>query len=152
MTAATRRVRSKLGDTAIRSLVRANPSERDIERTCDDFLELDGWRCVKTDLPHLRGLGVPERGMADRLYIRYGDGRVSQWSKSGANLYAAKCELMWIEWKRKDGQTKQHQRDWHDRERARGGLTLIAGKDFPKTIEGFQAFYRHESGLMRRKI
>jgi len=36
-------------------------------------------------------------------------------------------------------------------ERKRGALTLIAGQDFPATIEGFKAWYIG-SGLNRRTI
>ena len=45
----------------------------------------------------------------------------------------------------------QHQVAWHQRERARGALTLLAGVDFPATIEGFAEWYR-ASGLMRRAL
>jgi hypothetical protein len=128
-------------------------SEAHIQRTCDDFLALDGWRCVKTDLPHLRGLGVSEKGMADRLYIRYeAYGQLFPGTVNAHRAYArAYVDLMWIEWKSKNGTLKPHQQAWHDAERSRGALTLIAGIDFPKTIEGFQAYYR-SSGLMRKQI
>lgn len=132
-------------------------SEAHIQATCDDFLALDNWRCVKTDLPHLRGLGVSEKGMADRLYIRYAPWP-HEWNsaKPGHNIVWSKraesqADVMWIEWKSKRGIVPPHQQAWHDAERARGAMTLIAGIDFPKTIEGFQAYYR-SSGLMRRKI
>ncbi len=120
-------------------------SERHIENTSSEWLALDGWRCIKTDLPHLRGLGVQEKGMADRLYIRYG--------------YIASCEeretcehvaeVLFIEWKRKGGNAKQHQLDWIAQERARGALVWLCGVDFPASIEEFQEFYR-KSGLLRR--
>ncbi len=47
------------------------PSEAQIQQAADDFLALDGWRKIVTDPPHMRGLGVSEKGIADRLYLRY---------------------------------------------------------------------------------
>lgn len=120
-------------------------TEAQIERTCSDWLALDGWRYLKTSpvSNKARAVGFGELGMADGLYLRYHP-------KQGAL-----AEVMWIEWKRPKGgaftRAKQHQCDWHTGERARGALTLIAGRDFPATIEGFQDYYR-KSGLMRRKI
>src|SRR5579884_2070502 len=103
--------------------------EREIENACTDLLELDGWRCIKTDLPHLRGLGVQEKGMADRLYIRY------RFLETAARR-GDEVQAMWIEWKAPKGKPTPHQIDWHKRERALGALTLIAGIDFEASIEG----------------
>lgn len=114
-------------------------SEAHIQATCTDWLALDGWRCVRTDMPHLRGLGVSEPGMADSLYIRY------------CHVLKECCDLMWIEWKKKGGKAAQHQQDWHAKERARGALTLIAGENFPASIEGFANWYA-KSGLQRKKV
>lgn len=129
--------------------------ERDIERTCSELLELDGWRSLKTDPVSRRewGKGFGERGMADRLYIRYGvpDHSHDLYCRDGCVC----AQVMWIEWKRPRGKSAtkaaQHQKDWHAAERARGALTLIAGEDFPATIEGFAEWYRN-SGLMRRAL
>lgn len=116
-------------------------SESDIERTCTEWLALDGWRGLKTDPVSRRewGKGFGEPGMADYLYIRYCVtlGRT------------ALAEVMWIEYKSKRGKAAYHQCTWHMAERGRGALTMIAGVHFPKTIEGFQQWYR-ASGLMRR--
>lgn len=121
-------------------------SEADIERTCSDFLALDGWRPLKTDpcSDRARGKGFGELGMADRLYIRqlFDAFAISPTIKAGA-------QVVWIEWKSKRGKPSQKQLDWHQAERARGALTWIAGVDFPASIEGFMQFYR-ESGLLRR--
>jgi hypothetical protein len=133
-------------------------SEKHIQATCSDWLALDGWRLIRTDLPHLRGLGVSELGIADSLYIRYGFPN---------ETYFATALVMWVEWKRikrtelkhagftgfREGPTKKskHQADWHDKERARGALTLIAGEDFPASIEGFCEWYA-ASGLQRKSI
>jgi hypothetical protein len=47
-------------------------SEAHIQETCSQFLAVDGWRRIRTDLKQLRGMGMQEKGMADDLYIRYG--------------------------------------------------------------------------------
>lgn len=121
---------------------KAKVTERTLQETASDFLGLDGWRRIRTDLPHLRGLGVQERGIADDLYIRYAG------ASSGERV--SRCdEILWIEWKAPNGVTAQHQLAWHEAERARGALTWIAGIDFPATIEGFQTHYFH-SGLARK--
>lgn len=126
----------------------ANPklSERHIEATCTDFLALDSWRCIKTDLAHLRGLGVQEPGICDRLYIRYMPTVIGH-----TMPVAPYAEVLWCEWKAKKGVHSQKQKDWQASERARGALIWIAKVDFDPTIEAFQEFYR-KSGLMRRKI
>lgn len=129
------------------------PSERDIENTCTELLRYDGWRCIKTDLPHLRGLGVQEKGMADRLYIRYhnqGDpcGPVKFTSY---RCYDPLAEVLWIEWKKVGGKNASHQKAWQAAERARGALVWVALEDFPATIEGFKEHYR-KSGLNRGRV
>ena len=129
----------------------ANPMElreRDIAKTCSDILIWDGWRMLITDpvSDKSRGKGFGEKGMADRLYIRY-------LNKSDEGpWWRCMCQVMFIEWKRtvrgKATKATPHQLDWHRDERARGALTLIAGEDFPATIEGFCAWY-NASGLQR---
>ena len=132
--------------------------ERDIAETCSDILIWDGWRMLVTDpvSDKSRGKGFGEKGMADRLYIRYGfsqPGFLNMGIRNPNIYHRSQVELMFIEWKRtvRGRATKptQHQLDWHRDERARGALTLIAGEDFPATIEGFQVWYR-DSGLQRR--
>lgn len=113
-------------------------SEADIQRTCTDWLLLDGWRVIHTDLRHLRGMGVQERGMADDLFIRYGDVLLLD-------------ETLWIEWKVKGGRAAVHQLAWHKAERARGAFTIIGGIDFHATIYHFMQWYRM-SGLMRKNL
>lgn len=136
--------------------------ERDIERTCTELLELDGWRSLKTDPVSRRewGKGFGEPGMADRLYIRYSDFHLPPVVDSANRICSpsrsdARSDVLWIEWKRQRGKqaTKaaRHQKAWHAAEQARGGLTLIAGEDFPATIEGFADWYS-ASGLMRRAL
>jgi hypothetical protein len=62
---------------------------------------------------------------------------------------ACLSQVMFIEWKRKRGKTMQHQHEWHQAERARGALTLIAGIDFEASTDGFMDWY-YRSGLARQ--
>lgn len=138
--------------------------EADLQRTCTQFLEWDGWRALRTSpvSNRARATGFGEVGMADYLYIRYWagyrPGRVEDIGNERDLL--AEAQVLWIEWKRllpsKRGKTwgratraAIHQRAWHTLERKRGALTLIAGEDFPCTIEGFRDWYA-KSGLQRR--
>lgn len=136
--------------------------EKHIQKTCTEFLALDGWRPLRTDpvSDRSRGKGFGELGMADHLYIRYG---YFQSAAGSRNIKRCVAEVMWCEWKRERGGTgkkalftraekaKIHQRGWIAAERARGALVLLAGEDFPATIEGFCEFYA-QSGLQRRKV
>jgi len=51
-----------------------------------------------------------------------------------------------VEFKSAKGKPKKHQIVWHERERARGAWTVIAGLDFPASIKEFRSWYR-ASGL-----
>lgn len=124
------------------------PKERDIERACSDLLSHDGWRAIVTDPPQLRGLGVSEKGIPDRLYLRY---KLSPNQEKLADLYRPWCEVLWCEWKRSGGKASDNQKAWHVLERKRGALVWVAGVDFPATHEGFLEHYR-KSGLNRRPI
>ncbi len=142
MTAATRRVRSKLGDNAIRSLVK----EKHVQETVTQFLELDGWRAIRTDpvSDRKRGKGFGEVGMADHLYVRY---------KTGFQLYAdgpafvpiLTNQVLWIEFKRPGEKPKPHQMEWLAAETARGALVMVVDD-----IDTFQRWYVERSGLNRR--
>lgn len=131
--------------------------ERDLEKTCSDLLELDGWRPLKTDpvSRHEWGKGFGEKGMCDRLYIRYLDKAELVFPGGRMVLKPPAAEVLWIEWKRiragRRTATKAapHQKTWIMAERARGALVILAGEDFPATWEGFKLWYR-KSGLMRR--
>lgn len=131
-------------------------SEADLEKQCSDLLALDGWRTLKTDPVSRRewGKGFGEKGMCDRLYIRY-QFSVEPESAEFRGFGRQDAELMWIEWKRiRPGRrtaerAEQHQRDWIRDERLRGALVLLAGVDFPATFDGFCAWYA-KSGLLRR--
>lgn len=125
-------------------------SEAHLERQCSDFLALDGWRTLKTDPVSRKewGKGFGEKGMADRLYLRYWYQQTAQSNDETECLYWP-AEVMWIEWKRPSGKAAPHQRAWIATERLRGALVLLADVDFPATYDGFLAWYR-TSGLLRR--
>lgn len=123
-------------------------TERQIARTCGDYLALDGWRLIWCEPVSRRewGRGFGEKGMPDLLAIRYPipPTLLSPYDRS-------RCLVLWIEWKSARGKLAAHQRAWHDAERARGALTLIAGEDFEASIDGFLLWYRG-SGLNRGKV
>lgn len=121
-------------------------SEAQIQEACATMLALDDWRRVRTDMKQLRGMGVQEPGMADDLFIRYRF--TDPWNTAE---FRAQTEAMWIEWKSKRGVAGDHQRAWQRLERKRGALVLLAGEDFPASIEGFRDWYK-ASGLMRKRI
>jgi antitoxin (DNA-binding transcriptional repressor) of toxin-antitoxin stability system len=126
----------------------ADVSEAFIEGECTKILEEDDWRAWRTDpvSDHNRGKGFGELGMADHLYIRYTPmAAVREWRF----VATAPAQVMWIEFKRPGEKPKKHQTLWHIKERARGALTLIAGEDFPASVEGFRQWYAG-SGLARR--
>jgi hypothetical protein len=124
-----------------------SPRESLIEAECTKILEEDGWRALRTDpvSDRSRGKGFGEVGMADHLYIRY---RPMAAHPEWRVVATVPADVMWIEFKRPGEKAKKHQALWHIKERARGALTLIAGEDFPATIEGFREWYR-KSGLQR---
>lgn len=129
-------------------------SEAHIQATCTDWLALDGWRCVRTDMPHLRGLGVSEPGMADHQFIRYlymPGVNQEGYCQRGMLEGCACAEVLWVEFKKRGGKSEQHQKDWHARERARGGLVWVLAEDFEASIESFCEHYA-ASGLQRKRI
>lgn len=133
--------------------------EKQIQRTICDLLHVEGWRIFQFERQwsDKKRKAVGETGMPDILAIRYAlNGRKPESHDQRVNcrLLASGQEIVWIEVKRLDGRgatTKPSvaQLDWHRDERARGALTVIAGVDFPATIEGFQEWYR-SSGLERK--
>ena len=124
-----------------------NLSEADIQRTCTELLELDGWRPLRTDPLSRRewGKGFGEKGMADYLYIRY-------LCHPGQLDYGHhQAEAMWVEYKSRRGSLKPHQKVWIDAERDRGAFVAVAGETFVPSVDGFVAWY-NQSGLARRKL
>lgn len=142
--------------------------EKDLERAVRDILEWDGWivRKMEKNYSERKRKAVGEAGMADLMAIRYYDHN----ERLLCDMHSSNCpcaEVLWIEMKRlvaapervrRNGVQRQkwpratqaanHQKAWHARERERGALTLIAGEDFPATIEGFKEWYK-ASGLAR---
>lgn len=122
--------------------------EADIERAIVDYLALDGWVCRKMEqnFSERKKKVVGQRGMADQLCVRYGP---TSGTPSLCVERAMYTQVMWLELKRRTGKAMAHQKAWHEAERARGALTLIAGIDFEASISGFMTWYR-ASGLRRR--
>lgn len=121
-----------------------------IEAECTKLLEEDGWRALRTDpvSDRSKGKGFGEKGMADHLYIRYGAWMAG--SMRGMTRGHVFDSVMWIEFKSANGKPSKKQLDWHQKERARGALTLIAGVDFPASVAGFTEWYA-KSGLRRSR-
>lgn len=113
-------------------------SEKQRTRIIDDYLQIDGWRIVKTEALSLLNPihGAGESGIPDRLYLRYGDGMLG--------------EILWIEHKKPKGRTRLKQAEWHKLERAKGAIVAVALIDFEPSYEGFVRWYE-EMGL-RRKV
>jgi hypothetical protein len=127
---------------AVYSKFQRDRSEAELERDCTNILIQDGWRALKTDPVSRRawGKGFGEKGMADHLYIRY--------ESDPGQRRRGSAEIMWIEWKRGNEESKPHQDSWQQREHERGALVLAANRDFPATVDGFMAWYK-ASGLKR---
>lgn len=154
----TRAVRANLGisEPVAQSIAVAEQKamlESEIEAECTKLLEEDGWRALRTDpvSDRSKGKGFGEVGMADHLYMRYrcSFGVYTKRRTGPDASWLAQADILWIEFKRPGEKAKKHQQEWHTKERARGALTLIAGADFPATVEGFRAWYA-ASGLRRK--
>lgn len=107
--------------------------ERDIQQTCTEFLELDGWRAFRTELTvqRERGRVVGERGQPDYLYLRYHYGM---------------ARVLWIEYKKPGEKPRPDQLAWHEAERKRGAVVLVVDD-----IDWFMRWYRL-GGLARNLI
>lgn len=134
--------------------------EKDVQNTCVALLQLDGWRHIRLEqnfsVRKRKTIGEP--GMADSLFIRYTQTKYSRdkWPAYHRSI----VDLMFVEWKRimssrsakktplRATKASLAQKTWHSIERSRGALTLIAGEDFPASIEGFREWYE-ASGLQR---
>ena len=125
-----------------RSLV----TERHVQQTVTELLEWDGWRSFRTEHAIERNADggfrrkVGEPAMPDYLYIRYG-------LVGGINVVEcpdACAEVLWVEYKKPGEEPTKAQLEWHEQERARGGLVVVID-----SIEGGKAWYK-TSGLQRR--
>ena len=120
--------------------------EADVQRTCTEFLELDGWRAIRTDpvSDHKLAKGFGELGMADHLYLRYGLPITGRNFCGHPPEIQSAAQVLWIEFKAPGKSAEPHQLDWHEAERARGALVLVIDD-----INFFIAWYKR-SGLARR--
>ena|ERR1700761_3831873 len=64
---------------------------------------------------------------------------------------ASHGQILWVEFKRAGKKPSPHQYDWHQIERLRGFLTIMAGVDFEPSFDGFREWYIR-SGLARREL
>lgn len=90
----------------------------------------------------MRGHGVGEPGMPDRLYVRYFTGTPivdDRWTK-------ADVEALWIEFKKPGEKPRPDQIAWHEAERRRGALILVVSD-----IDDFMKRWYPESGLQRKR-
>lgn len=119
-------------------------TEADVQRAVVDMLAADGWRSIRTDpvSDRSRGKGFGEIGMPDYLFVRYD---WDQRTRSGAARQTL-SEVMWIEFKAPDKYETKSQRDWHIKERTRGGFVLVVSG-----VDDFREWYK-TSGLMRNQI
>jgi hypothetical protein len=126
-------------------------TEEHVQKAVTDFLELDGWRAVRTDpvSDRGRGKGFGELGMPDYLYIRYDNMQATRTfavlDAKDRNLLATGAQVMWIEFKRPGAKLEPHQMTWHRKEHERGAVVLQVND-----IDGFCAWYIKDSGLNRR--
>lgn len=135
--------------------------EAALERAVTEYLALDGWRSLKTDpvSDRSRAKGFGEVGMADMMFLRFQCDRCANEDcerclpakRDLPGPWRAWTQVLMIEFKSPRGRLAAHQRAWHEAERARGAMTLIAGIDFRATLEGF-AFWYGQSGLARRRL
>lgn len=115
--------------------------ERHIEEAICNFLEIDGWRSIKMEqnFSERKMKTVGERGMPDRLFIRYAPN-----GELGFGRDYGTAQVLWVEMKRPKQKLREEQRKWHRQEYLRGALVLTAD-----SIDEFRKFYM-KSGLNRR--
>jgi hypothetical protein len=137
-------------------------SEAHVQQTVREFLELDGWRAIRTDpvSDRSRGKGFGEPGMPDYLFLRYEtdptSATIAMISPRARTFCLSRAAVLWIEFKRKSskrvgvsehwqpGRVAAHQLRWHEAERMRGALVLVVDD-----IDEFTKWYK-ASGLCRR--
>jgi len=121
-------------------------SEAHVQQTVVQFLELDGWRAIRTDpvSDRSRGKGFGELGMPDYLFIRYQPEKGHCVQFPFPLNQGQIAEVLWTEFKRKRGLRKDHQVRWHQAEAARGALVLTVDD-----IDEFTRWYK-ASGLCQR--
>lgn len=131
-------------------LLKPKLSEADVQQAVVQFLELDGWRSIRTDpvSDRARGKGFGEVGMPDYLFVRYEASHFCQTDLPPACLIArgAWARVLWIEFKRAGQKPKPHQQAWIDAERTRGALVMVVDD-----VDAFRHWY-FTSGLNRRIV
>jgi len=115
-------------------------TEAHVQQTVTEFLQLEGWRAIRTDpvSDRKRGKGFGEVGMPDYLYVRYGI------RHGDGSWMGSQADVLWIEFKRPRQHPTKEQIVWHAVERGRGALVLVIDD-----INLFIAWYKN-SGLGRR--
>lgn len=94
----------------------------------------------------MRGTGVGEPAMPDRIFIRYrhqpSDGDIVD-----EYLHRGTADVVWIEFKRPGQKPRADQIAWHQAERERGGMVYVVGET-DDWWDIFRAWYA-ASGLQR---
>lgn len=125
-------------------------TEKHVQDATVQFLELDGWRAIRTDpvSDRTRGKGFGEVGMPDYLFLRYSEAARSilliQMTALGRIEVLTDTQALFIEFKSPGGKLEEHQIRWHDTEAKRGALVLTVNN-----FDNFRAWYM-QSGLVRR--
>lgn len=127
--------------------------EKHVQQAVTQFLELDGWRAIRTEHAIERNergdfkRKVGEKAMPDYLYIQYSED-VSERQRLFFNMteaqIRAEVDVLWIEFKRPGEQPRTEQVHWIEAERRRGALVMVVDD-----IDWFIAWYK-TSGLQRR--
>ena len=126
-------------------------TEAHVQQTIVEFLQIDGWRAIRTELTVQRDRGrvVGERGMPDMLLIRYEyehpfPAPNPPWPEIEPETRSY-AQVLWIEMKKPGEKPRKDQLAWHEAERARGALVLVVD-DIDEGIARYKA-----SGLWRRR-
>jgi len=89
--------------------------ERDITRTCREYLQLRGWRPIRINAGPFGSNGMP-----DYVFLHY-----------QRNL------ILWVEFKAPNGRLGPKQVEWIEGERARGATVLIV-RDYLALVEWYE--------------
>lgn len=95
-------------------------AERDVTRTCREYLQLRGWRPIRINAGPFGSNGMP-----DYVFLHY-----------------AKRLILWIEFKAPNGRLGPKQVEWIEGERARGATVLIV-----RDYDDFCLWYERTYGV-----
>ena len=124
--------------------------EKHVEEAVCNFLEIDGWRSLKQEqnFSDRKVKVTGERGMPDRLFIRYtyppGNSKLLAGHTEYSASLQAMCGVIWIEFKAPGKLPRPEQTAWHATERALGALVMVVD-----SYDDFRRWYLG-SGLARR--